>query len=206
MRSYGDDPVEEGDGAGGGGGYYRSIPKNLTQLELWWESITRRADYSLYCVALVTKNDTQAHSFISDNMEELAVISGKECCIIFFRDETKAENFIKWEFSEHEKIAIPFAQLIEADVPSLVFFEKISSGKFVTVSLRHKNSDQLLLDVRGLFSSFNKKSDDSPLARISSSSKKLSATNFAKKILGKTDVSATEFFKAIGKACGNLLG
>ena len=195
---------EEEESGYSGAGRSSCLPANMTELKGWWSKAYKGRNYPLFALVIGTVNDQDVASFIDKCRGELQVISGKDCCFIYFRDEQRVKSGFKWQFSEHSEIVIPLGQLLKVDIPSIVFFEKIESGKYMIFPLRHLSSSQILWYMRDLFKYFYGKPNKSPLGRIQSASNRLKLKRLSNGLLGKVDASTTAFFRAVGKSVGGL--
>lgn len=197
---------EEEKGGGAGGCYFTSIPTSLTELSEWWKSCTDNICYPLYALVIASCADLDVSTLIRDSREELRIISGKDCCFVYFRELDKAASGDEWSFSEHVKAALPIGQMLGIATPSIVFFEDIGKNKFAIVPLEGLAAyDQLIL-LRRIFSVFYRLNDSKPLAKIKKASDRIYFKKLAKGVLGKADISVDEFFKLIGKTCFGLVG
>lgn len=110
--------------------------------------------FPLYAVFLATKLDTDVVSFVQSSRSELAELSGKTCCLVYFRESSRAEKLSPWDYSEHEKMVHPVARLIgiePVELPCVVFFERITSGKYVRVPLRDVSRSDMPSVMRDVF-------------------------------------------------------
>jgi len=117
----------------GGGGYYSEIPSDEDELNKWWERFYDRFKYPFYGIIMATNSDSEVVSLIKNHRDEIAEISGKECCFVYFRDIRMAQELTPHQFSEHAKWVYPLAKIIGIDygnLPCLLFFEQIISGEY----------------------------------------------------------------------------
>ena len=195
---------EEEGGGGGGGGYFSNVPKNIEELAEWWEHCTNNICHPLYAFFIASNADSEVVALVRDNREELRIISGKDCCFIYFREISRAVSCQEWSFLEHAKAALPVGQMLGIQSPALIFFEDISMNNFAIVPLHGLSAYEQLLLLRRIFATFYRLSGLKPIYRIKRASESIYLKKVADGVLGKADVSVNEFFKLIGKSCASL--
>ncbi len=104
---------------------------------------------------LASVSDTEVASCVLNHRKEIADISGKDCCFIYFRDLNKAKLFEEFQFFEYAERVYSFVRFlgIKYDIlPCIVFFEHIDSGKYACVKLASLTEEQIILRLREIFS------------------------------------------------------
>jgi hypothetical protein len=154
-------------GGGSGGAYYDHLPLDKAALEKWWsDTKTAVPLFRLYAVFLATKLDADVVSFVQSSRPELAELSGKS----YFRESSRAEKLSPWDYSEHEKMVHPVARLIGIEpiqLPCVVFFERITSGKYARVPLRDVSRSDMPYVMRDVFMRIGR-DDQNPFRQVCS--------------------------------------
>lgn len=130
------------------------IPNSSDELTNWWEKFRLRHKYPLYCMILATEADENIALLVENHREELAKISGDKCCFVYFRDIEKAKLLEQFRFVEHARGVMQFIKIIEVQpnrLPCLLFFEQLTSGKYVYVDIENKSVTELVRFLRELF-------------------------------------------------------
>ena len=141
-----DEEEEEGDSY--------EVPYSSSELEHWWAEFNLRHKYPLYCMVLATGADENVALLVENYREELAKISGDKCCFVYFRDIEKAKLLEPFRFAEHAKGIMQFIKIIEVapnKLPCLLFFEQLTSGKYVYIDIGGKTVPELIKFLRELF-------------------------------------------------------
>ena len=136
--------------------YYRStqIPRELDELTAWWNEFEALYKYPLYCIILASGENTEIAGLVQENQPELAELSGRECCFIYFRNMDQAKDLAPYQYKEHSAWVNPLASLLgikQKRLPILLFFEHLVSGKYVTISLDQKSKAEILSMVGEIF-------------------------------------------------------
>ncbi len=131
-----------------------SIPDSEAALKYWWAKFNQNYKYPLYCMILATSADENISTLINEHRQELAEIAGEKCCLIYFRDIEKAKLLEPFQFAEHAKGVTQLIKLIDIQpnqLPCILFFERITTGEFVSIEIGHKTLAELMPYFRDLF-------------------------------------------------------
>ena len=125
-----------------------------TELSEQWYEFYLRYKYPLYCMILATEADENVARLIEKHRQELTEMAGDKCCLVYFRDIEKAKQLEPFQFAEHAKKIMQFIRIIKVQpnkLPSLLFFERISSGEFVYVEVENRTVPEIMGLLRELF-------------------------------------------------------
>jgi hypothetical protein len=151
-------------GGGGGGGY---IVRD--EIKDWWHEFKKKFNYPLYCIVLASTSDIEVARFTENFRSELAAISDKDCCFIYFRDLNKRKDFIPFQYSEHAKVIYPLARYFDLDlssIPCFVFFEQFDSGEHICISLKLLTDQEIISLVRKIFNHLHNDKRSNPLDKL----------------------------------------
>jgi hypothetical protein len=135
--------------------------KDANEIDFWWREFVQEDISPLYCMLLATDADESAASLFENHSEELAEIAGDKCCLIYFRDLEKAKLLEPFHFTEHANKVMQLIKIINVPpnrLPCILFFENMSSGKFVYVEIKNKTISELMETWREVFAFIYSKS------------------------------------------------
>ncbi|GCE31642.1 hypothetical protein KDA_71260 [Dictyobacter alpinus] len=117
----------------------------------WWRSFSEKYPYPLYCILLAEADDEVARQFMEKERSFIDHVTGKVCCLIYFRDLDRAKFFDNpFELAEHTRWNnfISSYTRIEFDkYPCFLFFEDFTHSDWIIFSLK----DMSLPQVKTLF-------------------------------------------------------
>jgi hypothetical protein len=90
----------------GGSSYYTrdsEIPDDEAKLKEWFNFFHAKVKYPFYGIIMASATDTEVVSLVENHQNEIADISDKECCFVYFRDIASAKRLSPFKYSEHEK-------------------------------------------------------------------------------------------------------
>lgn len=136
--------------------YYNdlNIPSDEEELVNWWDNFYSKSKYPFYGIILASTADHEIVSLLQNHRDEIAEISGKECCFIYFRNIETAKKLITFRYEDHAKWVYPLANLIGIDyneLPCFLFFRKIYSGNYIIINLRNKSQYEIIILLREIF-------------------------------------------------------
>jgi hypothetical protein len=138
-----------------GAWYTNGIPeKKEIELLDGWVKFYRSYEYPLYFMIVATEADETIALLMNKHREELSAIAGDKCCHVYFRDIEKAKRLEPFNFTEHSKRIMQLIKIIEIhsnNLPCILFFEQLTSGKYVLVGIENKSVSELIRFLRELF-------------------------------------------------------
>lgn len=120
----------------------------------WWVDFQEKSPSPLYCVFLAYSSDLEVVESILEYGDELEILSGDDCCMIFFRDLEKAKLLQPFTYKEHVKSIPIIAQAAGVrydEFPGLLFFNDFNDGDFVFYKLGGKSTSDIIRDLREIF-------------------------------------------------------
>ena len=135
--------------------YYVGHNHEFSEIDHWWTVFHNAANFPLYCIILADTSDSEVALLMENYRQEIAEISGKDCCFIYFRDLDKAKNLFPFEYREHTRYVYFIAYFIgiaSNKLPCLLFFEKLVSGKYISISLANHTPEEIVVLIREIFS------------------------------------------------------
>lgn len=123
-------------------------------IERWWLQFQAKEQAPLYGMILADTTDKEVAAFAQNSRGELEAISGTTCCFLYFRDLEKAKQLLPFDYAEHAQRVYPLAQVMGIEMkqfPCFVFFTKITSGNYLSLSLAGLSQPEMMTLVRQLF-------------------------------------------------------
>jgi len=118
---------------------------------------------------LADTSDTEVALLLQNHLVEIDVITGKECCFVYFRNLDEAKNFSIFNFSEHSRQVYSFARFLGIDTskfPCLVFFNQVNSGEYILMSLAGQSHQEIIQFTRQIFDYLYKHKGSNPLNQL----------------------------------------
>ena len=161
-------------------------PLDLKQLRDWWHNILRKHDrYLCYAVFLAFSSDKAVLNYLMVSHDELDILSGENCLVLVFNDSgflSMGPNQKLWDviLAEHfgKGYSAKFAEIFQVRYdafPCLLLFDDVRSRKYVEVSLKGLNVDEISLVMRSTFTTINQAilASQNPLEALIDTQKKL---------------------------------
>lgn len=143
----------------------------------WWRQMRKRNDdFVCYAIFLTLPADHEAIKYMNDSWEELNMVSGNECMIMSFQNDSirasQNSDFSilndnrNWKKSikNNARYSAIFAEIFKIELtefPCLLLFKDLDSSEYALVSLKGMSSDEIAMRVRKIFAVVKKAAAES---------------------------------------------
>lgn len=161
-------------------------PPDVKQLRDWWHNILRKHDrYRCYAVFLAFSSDQAVLNYLMLSHDEVDIMSGENCLVLVFNDQgflSMGPDQKLWEvmLAEHfgKGYSAKFAEIFQVrydSFPCILFFDDVRSRKYVEMSLKGLNVDEISAAMRSVFTTINQaiNEGENPLDALVNAQKKL---------------------------------
>jgi len=136
---------------------------NMHSIEKWWDNIRGGSgQYSCYGIFLVLPSDITTIDYLISYIDELHVISGKNCLILLVSLEflgtydTDAKDLWKLVVGQYSVRghSVQLGRIFDTGVdkfPCLILFEDIRTDKYITISLTDMSLEDIVKTMRIIF-------------------------------------------------------
>jgi hypothetical protein len=146
----------------------------------WWSNYDSSVKYSLFAIILCTSSDSQSVALIKNHRKEIAQLSGRNCCFIYF----KSTDFADFQVDFHGEASLNFCSTFDiksSKLPFIIFFERLDLPSFIPISLIGESTESSIRLIRRIFDHLN--SNTYTLESVKSFSSGLSIRRLTKTVL-----------------------
>ena len=168
----------------GGAGFTWASEK--LEFRNWLDQFRKKTAYPLYCIIISHQSDTNISNIINDEYyrTDVAKISGKDCCFIYFRSSAEEEKVnLHVMHTERTYDVVDWLELEIDKMPCLLFFERLDYNKYIYIDLSQMTSEKIIVEMGKIFAFIRKNNRISPFEAIKKYDRLKVTTIYTKKTL-----------------------